>query len=145
MRRWLPLVVLGSGCERDPSVFGIWDLASMEVDGARQEEAGILEILDDSTMKLLLRYRWEGGFVPDADPRVISADTSATRNPDPLDDFQGRGETYVLFLEAFDAEFALVERDLSELWLEARSARYPTPGLPPLEAERHEVSMVWVR
>ncbi len=144
--RLVALALVASGCERDPSFFGIWDLEAIEVDGLLQVDAGVLEIADDAQLHLLLRYRFEGGaFVPDPEPGVIRGDTSARENDDVFDNYQQKGEVHTLTLAPFDATFAVARYTGDTATLEAPEALYPRPLLEPVDPTLHAITLELVR
>jgi hypothetical protein len=126
MRRFLPLLAVVAGCERDPTFFGYWDIDRVTRGGVVQDDVGFLEILEDAQVAVFVRYTWDGdGFAPDAQPGVEIGATDAVAQ-EPLGNYHTNGETYALTLEPFAATFDVADYRGDQALLDAAAAEWPT-------------------
>jgi hypothetical protein len=129
MRLSAPLCLVASlatGCERDPTFFGYWDLDQVTRGGVVQDDMGFLEILEDGSVAVFVRYTWSGGaFVPVAQPEIVLGTTDAVAQ-EPFGNYKTKGETYALLLEPFDATFDVTDYRGDRAELDAAEAGWPT-------------------
>lgn len=131
MRRILPALVL-SGCVRDPTFFGYWDLESVERDGVVQEDVGFFEVAGNAEMSLFLRYAWDGAsFAPDPRPEVQVGATNATAH-EVFGNYKQKGEVWTIEFALFGATFTVDHYVADEAELVAEDAIWPGSSDVPL-------------
>lgn len=132
--RLVPLVFL-SACQLDPTFFGYWDIVGAEHAGEAQDDMGFLEVNDDGTLSLFLRYRWTGSaFEPDPRPALIFGDTDAERQ-ELFANYADKDEVHTFWMSPFGADPFRVETYRADrAVLVAREAVWPGETLPAATA-----------
>jgi hypothetical protein len=101
LNRCVAVVALLGGCVPDPTFFGYWTILSAERGGVTQDDVGFFEILDDSSVVVLLSYQHDGAaFIPDPQPATILGTTSQVEQ-ELGDNYRTKGETYTLYMSPF--------------------------------------------
>lgn len=136
-------------CERDPTLFGYWEIVSMRAGSTEDlfDEvtlAGSMEFMSNSSCMAMFSYEWSGAWQPITQPVVDELMTDAGGNSDFIDSYKKRGETYQLNLwrvygEGIQNTFELVDWKGSTVTLSGESV------LPPGEWEQGEAGtrMIW--
>lgn len=130
----LPLLLL-LACERDPTLFGFWEVAAMRAgsDDASLEEvtlAGTMEFTAEQECAAIFSYTWSGSWQPDPRPEVLVLTTDAEENEDFVDSYKEKGETYQVSLWLNNSEEGRNTFDLLD-WAGSTVTLRSESALPP--------------
>lgn len=98
---WLLLL---AACERDPALFGYWDIVVMragatEADAQEAGLAGFLEFTAAGSANGMFSYTWSGGgWEPDPTPELLWFTTDAVAQTEIVESYKSRGETYTVLM-----------------------------------------------
>lgn len=145
MRRLLPLLLL-AGCERDPTLFGYWDIVSMRIDTPggttdTREQAGFIEITADAKAYAMFAYVYDAGtdgLVPDGTPDLQVFGSDHVPREDFVETYATKGETWSITLTSAVANtFAVEDWAGSSVRLVADNAAPPGPWWHGTEERMH--------
>lgn len=129
---WLFLTL--AACERDPTLLGYWEVASMRA-GTNADaldevtKAGFVEFQSNNDAYAMFSYTWSGAWVPDERPDLVNYGTDIIVDGDFVESYKEQGETYTVTLTGPGAAvnlFAIEDWKGSTVTLESDAA-YP-PG-----------------
>lgn len=130
------LLLLLLGCERDPSLFGYWDVVAMRIETPsgnvdERERAGFIEITAESKAYAMFGYVYDAatdGFVPDGTPDLKVLGSDHDEQSDLVESYAEKGETWTITLSAaVDNTFDLQDWAGSTVTLAAEAAAPPGP------------------
>jgi hypothetical protein len=87
------ILLLLAGCERDPTFYGYWDVATLamgptEDDAAEVTLAGFMEFDADDKVRAMFGYTWDGSQMkPDPRPDLLTWETAVTSSVDDEGEF----------------------------------------------------------
>lgn len=99
-RAWLIGALIGaglivSGCERDPTLIGYWEILEWRVGESSAFDAGTMEFDDEGNVTCVLRYAFTGSsFAAVRQPEVQVLETDVSESEDFIASYQEEGETY---------------------------------------------------
>ncbi len=96
----LALLLLATGCKRDPVFVGFWDLARVERDGVSQSDVGFLDFDGDGNVTVFTRYLHDGaGWQPDPQPETLTSGCNVFEQDDVFEAYQEEGEVFDLRID----------------------------------------------
>ncbi len=92
-----------AACERDPTLIGYWEVASMRAGTGADAldevtKAGFVEFQSNNSAYAMFSYTWSGAWVPDERPDLVHYGTDILVNGDFVESYKEQGETYTVTL-----------------------------------------------
>jgi len=101
----LVTALLASGCKRDPSFVGYWEIVTVERQGQVQDDVGFLDFDGDGNVQLFSRYLFTAGaWAPDPRPELRTSGTNVFTQDDAFEAYQEEGETFDLRIDILQPE-----------------------------------------
>lgn len=128
---WLLLL---AACERDPALFGYWDIVVMragptEADAQDAGLAGFLEFTASGECYGVFGYTWSGlGWEPDPTPDLLTFTTDARAQTELIESYKSKGETYTVTMTVGGEDtttFELLDWKGSSVTLSSADATLP--------------------